>query len=82
MNRAVHPSAAEQAGVCSVDDRVSFCVPRDVPQVQRDTQSETWHFSAETCAQMSSAEENFVSIGGETRYGPRLVFPSPARQAR
>ena len=35
-----------------------------------------------TTAQMSSAEENLVSTGGEARNEARLVWPSPARQAR
>ncbi len=40
------------------------------------------HLNLETCAQMSSAEVNLVSTGGEAMNEARLVWPSPARQVR
>jgi hypothetical protein len=38
--------------------------------------------AGKTAAQISSAEVNLVSTGGEARNEARLVLPSPARQAR
>ena len=38
--------------------------------------------AGKTAAQISSAEVNLVSTGGEARNEARLVWPSPARQAR
>ena len=38
--------------------------------------------AGKTAAQISSAETNFVNTGGAARNEARLVWPSPARQAR